>query len=121
MNFGHSGATLTSAAPDEKTKTPYWTTSAYGASLSSWPDVVIIMLGTNDGTAFIWPEYKHEFEPTLRALVRKYQALASEPEVLLMVPPPLYQDMVYAGMLQTVINGELPAMIGRVARHMGLS
>ncbi|MEM9415786.1 MAG: GDSL-type esterase/lipase family protein [Planctomycetota bacterium] len=83
-NFGVNGATLLSAGD-----IPYVETQAYQDALSFEPDVVVIMLGTNDTKAHNW-EHAEAFEVDYVALVESFRVLAPEPRVVLMLPVPAW-------------------------------
>jgi len=100
-------------------RTPIWDYTL-AASTASQPDIVVIMLGTNDAinTGSSWPS--GEFTSEYISLIRVFQNLSSKPDVLLMEPPPCYQDGVYGGHNQTIINKLLPSMLPQIARSSGL-
>jgi lysophospholipase L1-like esterase len=81
-NFGVSGRTLLS-----KGDKPYIKEKAYQAALAMEPDIVIIMLGTNDTKPQNW-KFEKEFEADYRALVKSFQALKSKPRIFLCRPSP---------------------------------
>lgn len=54
--------------------TPYWNTAAFTQGHSSNPDIVVIMLGTNDSKPFNWSAHKGEFVGDYEALVDTYAA-----------------------------------------------
>src|SRR5689334_8855673 len=66
-NFGVSGATLLKNGDK-----PYWDESAYGSSGSFEPDVVVIMLGTNDAKPQNW-SHASEFAGDYAALIEHYR------------------------------------------------
>lgn len=80
INFGYIGATLRDAGDQ-----PYRKTDAYAASLESAPDVVVIMLGSNDSKKQNWDAKTYESE--LAGLITTYRALPSAPKVFVMTPP----------------------------------
>ena len=82
-NFGVSGRTLL-----KKGDFPYWKEKAYQDALKFEPDVVIIMLGTNDTKP---QNFKHEkeFSDDYAELVNSFQGLASEPKVFVCRPCPV--------------------------------
>ena len=81
-NFGVSGRTLLS-----KGDKPYIKEKAYQDALAMEPDIVIIMLGTNDTKPQNW-KFEKEFEDDYRALVKSFQSLKSKPKVFLCRPSP---------------------------------
>jgi lysophospholipase L1-like esterase len=82
-NFGVSGRTLL-----KKGDFPYWNENAYQEALKFEPDVVIIMLGTNDTKPQNW-KHEAEFVDDYTALVNSFQGLASEPRVYVCRPCPV--------------------------------
>lgn len=83
-NFGIGGRTAMKN-PDEGMYT-YWNESLYTQSKEFLPDVVIIMLGTNDVVTTNW-NGGETYLPDLKALVESYQQLSSQPQVYLATPP----------------------------------
>ncbi len=84
-NFGVSGATLL-----RKGDKPYWTQAAFEQSNDFAPDIVVIMLGTNDSKPKNWA-YKTDFANDYRDLIVHYATLQSHPRVYVMLPPPVYE------------------------------
>lgn len=84
-NFGVSGRTLL-----KKGDFPYWEEKAYQGSLSSEPDVVIIMLGTNDTKPQNFA-HEQEFSGDYAALVKSFQALPSKPRIFVCRPCPVLE------------------------------
>ena len=82
-NFGVSGRTLL-----KKGDFPYWKEKKYQEALKFLPDVVIIMLGTNDTKP---QNFKHEkeFFDDYVELVNSFQGLASEPKIYVCRPCPV--------------------------------
>src|SRR5512145_1305125 len=59
QNFGVSGATLLKSGDK-----PYWSEAAFTASTDFAPDVVVVMLGTNDAKPQNWshePEFSSDY------------------------------------------------------------
>ncbi|MCR4830748.1 MAG: hypothetical protein K5883_04765, partial [Pseudobutyrivibrio sp.] len=71
-NYGLRNATA-SASGD----LPYINSQEYAQSLKSNPDVVILMLGTNDSKTQNWDA--QEYEQGLKKLVESYKTLSSNP------------------------------------------
>lgn len=66
---------------------PYVTTVAYTASLRYQPDIVILMLGTNDGKLGNFARHDRDFANDLSALIMAYQDLESHPYVFVATAP----------------------------------
>lgn len=79
-NFGVSGRTLL-----KKGDFPYWREKAYQKALRFNPDVVIIMLGTNDSKPHNW-KYEAEFVLDYSDLIKSFQTLESKPKVFVCRP-----------------------------------
>jgi len=80
-NFGAIGHTV-----QKDGDMPYWGHPYFKLSTEFAPDLVLIMLGTNDSKEKNWkgPE---AFSRDYKALVEHYQSLPSRPRVILMTPP----------------------------------
>jgi lysophospholipase L1-like esterase len=114
-NYGVGGTTLL-----RKGDNPYWNTPAFKAASTSDADIVIIALGTNDAKTQNWQTHSADYPSDYKALIEIFKAMPSKPEVHIAIPPPLYRDGVY-GMLQEVVNTELPKLIPTIARDNGLA
>ena len=112
-NYGVSGTTLL-----KKGDNPYWGTAAYTQSHAANPDIVVIMLGTNDSKPFNWNAHKGEFVGDYEALIDSYAALPSHPKIYLNLCPPAgtngYQ------IVGSVIENEVIPDIKEVAAAKGL-
>jgi lysophospholipase L1-like esterase len=82
-NFGVSGRTLL-----RKGDFPYWNEQKYRDALAMKPDVVVIMLGTNDTKPHNW-KHEKEFAADYRDLVKSFQDLPSKPKVYVCRPCPV--------------------------------
>lgn len=83
-NYGISGATLLSSADK-----PYIGTKIYPHSIAFEPDVVVIMLGTNDAKTNNWTN-ADDFRNQFSAFIDVYLELPSKPEVFLCTPCKAY-------------------------------
>ncbi len=85
-NFGVGGTTASL-----NTETPYMNTSAFQNALKFQPNIVIIMLGTNDAQ----PNLENNnvtFVGDYAKLVQAFQALASKPKIWIVLPPSLFSN-----------------------------
>lgn len=89
QNFGLWGTTGCN-----NTARPYTSCddSCYQRSLDFKPDIVILMLGTNDGNQGSVENAKLHFKEDMTALVRSYQTLDSNPTVYLVTSPYAYLE-----------------------------
>ena len=114
-NFGYNDASARFDAD-----TPYVKKSVYKESLDWNPDVVLLMLGTNDTKKHNWdPEI---FRKDYRMIAESYMKLPSKPRVILIAPIRIFQPLhlpllgLYS---DTMENGVRPA-IREMASEMGL-
>lgn len=106
-NFGVGGSTLLN-----KGDKPYQKEHRFKAALESRPDVVVIMLGTNDTKPWNW-KYKSEFVADYKELIEQFQKLPTRPKIFLCLPPPVPGKGNY-GINQAGIDDEIP-MIKQIA------
>jgi acyl-CoA thioesterase-1 len=85
-NFGVGGST---AALDSWN--PYINSSAFQEAKEFQPNIVIIMLGTNDANPLIRPN-NGSFVNDYVKLVEEFQALSSKPYIYLVKPPPIFSN-----------------------------
>jgi len=111
----------------------YWGTDTFRAALQSEPDIVTIMLGTNDAkhcnfdtVPADWHDPKcvgcpvqghgYSFESDYRDMIRMFKALPTKPRVFVAVPPPLFPPNPF-NMSAHVINEVYPVLIREIARE----
>jgi lysophospholipase L1-like esterase len=111
-NFGVSGRTML-----KKGDLPYWKEETYQNALKLEPNVVIIMLGTNDSKPQNW-QFESEFVADYTALVKSFQALASSPKIYICRPCPVIEPGAF-GILKTNVLEEIKR-IDRLAAAMKL-
>lgn len=116
-NFGLRNATA-SASGD----LPYVESEEYQQSLKSKPDIVVLMLGTNDTKTFNWNA--SDYEAGLKSLVESYQNLDTKPTVYLMRSPYCYAldggDVAEYDIQPAVVADELGSIIDKVAKETGV-
>ncbi|MFT7484516.1 MAG: lysophospholipase L1-like esterase/pimeloyl-ACP methyl ester carboxylesterase [Candidatus Paceibacteria bacterium] len=86
-NYGVSGATLLS-----KGDRPYVQQPAFEAALAWQPDVVVILLGTNDSKLHNWSTHGPEFTADYSTLVARLRELPSHPRIVLCAPVPAWVE-----------------------------
>ncbi len=111
-NFGKSGASLLKNAGEAYSKT-----SEYKESLIFNPDIVLIMLGTNDSKRGIW-KHQANFTSDYLALIKIYQELKSKPELFIVLPPPAFRGLY--GINGKVIAEEIIPLTRAVAKKANL-
>ena len=114
MNFGRNSATLLTG-----TDLAYEDQQEYQNSLASDPDIVIIMLGTNDSKAKYWEEGGREkFAEDARKLVSTYQNLPSKPEVIFASSPACLYAL-KTDIRGNIIEDEIVPMQRKLAKENG--
>jgi lysophospholipase L1-like esterase len=108
-NYGIAGTTLLS-----KGDNPYIKTWLFNAARFWYPDVVIILLGTNDSSPENWEPYGHEFKENYITIIEKFREIG-DPKFLLCYPPPLFNNED----ANAVIRDEIIPIIQDVANVTG--
>lgn len=83
-NFGVNGHTVQRSGDY-----PYWDHAFFTESADFAPDIVLLMLGTNDAKDLNW-QGVDAFASDYRALVTYFRELPENPQVYLMTPPSVY-------------------------------
>ena len=110
-NFGESGATLL-----QNGDSPYKQRGSYGRSAAFAPNIVIILLGTNDSKPQNWGAHKGEFAADYAALLDYYAALPTHPKLYACLPTPVPKPNY--GINEPNVAEELP-LIREVAARKG--
>ena len=110
VNYGVSGTTLMSSGDS-----PYIRTDRYTGSQAFLPDIVILMLGTNDSKSVNW-QYIEDYEGDLREMISVYQGLSSHPTVVVATSPTAFST---AFDIQNPHINEIAEIQRKVAREMG--
>lgn len=126
MNFGHPGRTAQRNGATCKLTGPnagpssYWDAPEYQNALSSRPDVVVVMLGTNDFRSCN-SNGTDPFKRDLEGLISSFKALDSRPRLVSVIPPPLrvssatWWDHITVYFRDALFNDTIQALIEEVA------
>lgn len=112
-NFGVSGTTLMNSGDK-----PYQKQAAFGNAKAFNPDVVVIMLGTNDTKPDNWKKFQADFEADLTDMAKQFLALSGKPRIFLCHPPYIPGGGNW-GINEPSTLEEIP-VIARVAKTMKL-
>ncbi len=104
INCGHSGATML-----KKGDLPYWKQREYKQAIEFHPNIVVIMLGTNDTKAWNWNKHGKDFTADTEALIRVFQALPTHPKVYICFPPKVVKPA-YGINEPNMVHGVIPAI-----------
>ena len=85
-NFGVGSTTVSLDS-----ETPYMNTSTFENALEFEPDMVIIMLGTNDAQPSLH-QHNVSFVDDYVTLISEFQKLSTKPEIWIVLPPPIFSD-----------------------------
>ena len=111
-NFGVSGAKVTLDSDS-----PYLYSEACRDATKFQPNIVVIMLGTNDAV----PDFEQcrgNFVEDYLTLVESFQSLASKPQVWVVKPPPIFADGM--GLSIEAYSAEIVPAIVQVANKKNL-
>ena len=114
-NFGCNGASVCCDAD-----LPYVETLAYGESRAWNPDIVLLMLGSNDATPWDWDAaaFRRDYE----RIVASYSELPSHPRVILIVPTRMFRvmGMTFGGLSPEMLEEGIRPVIREVAGECGI-
>jgi acyl-CoA thioesterase I len=85
-NFGHGGTTVTLDAT-----TPYMQEAVFQEAKDFQPDIVIMMLGTNDALPD-FQIYNSFFVDDYLRIISEFQVLQSKPQIWIVLPPPIFHN-----------------------------
>jgi lysophospholipase L1-like esterase len=95
---------------------PIWNEPLFKTGLAFNPDIVTILLGTNDSKSWNWI-YKDEFVNDYKAMIDTFRTLPSHPVVWLGLPAPAFRDTL--GIRDSIITNDIIPMIRQIALDKG--
>lgn len=110
-NFGVGGSTVSL-----QFRKPYLKQSECQDAINFEPDIVVIMLGTND--AYLSPQQRSNFTDDYKELVASFQGLPSEPEIFIVAPPPVFDNDM--GLNATVLVNDVTPLVNQTANDLCL-
>jgi lysophospholipase L1-like esterase len=111
-NFGVDGATIVL-----NSSKPYMNESAYQKAIEFRPDIVVIMLGTNDANPSVAP-FEGAFETDYCALINSFQTLDTDPKVWVAESPPIQNTSTVLS--APVFNQDIIPQIQQVADNLNV-
>lgn len=114
-NFGCNGASVRCDAD-----LPYMETMVYGESRAWNPDIVLLMLGSNDATPWGWDAVA--FRSDYERIVASYRDLPSHPRVILIAPIRIFRvmGMTFGGLSPEILEEGVRPVIHEVAEECEL-
>ncbi|RQW07990.1 hypothetical protein EH222_06255, partial [candidate division KSB1 bacterium] len=94
---------------------PLWVEPEFKAAIDMAPDVVIILLGTNDSKPYNWI-YKDEFIPDYIAMIDTFRTVNADVQIYACLPPPAFA--VQWDIRDSVITADIIPMILQIADSM---
>jgi acyl-CoA thioesterase-1 len=110
-NFG-VGRTTVSLQFDK----PYMRQPAFREAQTFNPNIVVIILGTND--AYLSQQQRNNFTDDYKTLVTPFQSLPSNPEIYIVIPPPVFNNAL--GLPAAVLDNEVIPKVNQTAADLGL-
>ena len=96
---------------------PIWDELAFKRAIEFDPDIVTIMLGTNDSKPWNWEDHKNEFVPDYIDMINTFRALDNNARFMLAYPPPAFSNL--GSIRDSVIRNEIIPLIDSVASVTG--
>jgi acyl-CoA thioesterase-1 len=97
---------------------PYWTNGKLADVFAFQPDIVTVMLGTNDTKAVNWGIFGVYFERDYGAFIDTLNTLASKPKIFLALPAPIFANTF--GIRDSILTNFIIPVITRVGAGRGL-
>ncbi|MBN1481972.1 T9SS C-terminal target domain-containing protein [candidate division KSB1 bacterium] len=107
LNAGNSGRTML-----KKGDYPLWVEPEFKAAIEMVPDVVVILLGTNDSKPQNW-EFKDEYVPDYISMIDTFRTVNSDVDIYACLPPPAFS--VQWGIRDSIITTDIIPMIRKIA------
>jgi lysophospholipase L1-like esterase len=111
-NFGVSGSTVTS-----QSIRPYMDQAAFQEAIDYHPDIIVIMLGTNDANNDI-AQNETSFETDYSQLINSFEQLEGRQLIWVVKSPPIFADN--SGYNNTYLENNVFPQIDKVADQMKL-
>ena len=95
---------------------PYMRQPAFQEAQTFNPNVVVIMLGTND--AYLSQQQRNNFTDDYKTLIAPFRSLPSNPEIYIVIPPPVFNNTM--GLPAVVLDNEVIPKVNQTATELGL-
>ena len=115
-NFGVNGHTMLKTGDQ-----PYWNHENFKLSQLFEPDIIIIMLGSNDSKPHNFTSIE-DFSSTYEEMIMNYRKLATKPRIYIMTPPtvfpPEFPDM---STIQHEVVNQIVGAIKELSKKLRIS
>jgi len=118
-NYGVGGMIMREKTKKDRKQNSYWNTKKIPLIKEFKPNIVIIMLGTNDAAQAPHDKYWHSREAFVKSylkMVKLFQSLPSHPTVYICYPPPPFHDKRWKR--EKVMTSEILPGIKEVSKKM---
>jgi acyl-CoA thioesterase-1 len=95
---------------------PYMNQPAFQDAQGFSPDIVVILLGTND--AYLSEQQRSNFVNDYTALLNSFRSLPSNPEVYIVIPPPVFNNTM--GLPAEILDNDIIPLVNQTATDLGL-
>lgn len=115
-NYGNTGHTVS-----KEGNKPYTSKKLYRESLDFQPDIVIIMLGSNDSKPGNWKD-KEYFKKEYKEIITSYIELESKPKVYIGIPTQVFEvdGKISYNLDKNLIEGDICESAVELADELGL-
>lgn len=122
LNCGHGGATALKhiARHHPGWMVSYWQVPQFKRATEFKPNIVIIMLGTNDSNPCNRLKVRKDFTRDYSDLVRHFKTLSTHPRIFICLPPSLENPVVTGPRPAIPAHGVVPRIV-RIIRAMHLT
>ena len=111
LNCGRSATTL-----EKKGNFPFWICKEFSNVFAYKPDIIVIMLGTNDTKPENWNAENYEMD--YQAMIDTFKTISSNPKIYLCYPVPVFKTK-WGINDSTVVHGVIP-IIDKLAKNNNL-
>ena len=112
LNFGESGKTL-----QRKTDFSYWDCKEFTNVMQERPNIIIIILGTNDTKHAFWNAERMQRD--YQSLIDTFKTIPTKPRIYLCLPVPVFKAKF--GITEEVLTTGVMPIVEQIAKHNGLT
>jgi acyl-CoA thioesterase I len=96
---------------------PYMNQPAFQNAERFNPDIVVIMLGTND--AYLSEQQRSNFVNDYTTMINSFSSLSSNPKIYIVIPPPVFNNTM--GLPADILDNDVIPLVNQTATDLGLS